>query len=255
MEKKEIKILIVDDVAYMRMLIKQILENIGFLDKNIKIATDGVEALQKCKEFLPDIVVLDLILPKISGLNLIELLLNINYKIKIMVCSIIKDVTVYQKALSKGAIDWIEKPINENLFKSKIEKLILKEAGILQKDAGKLTVPKYDFSEKIGIKLDINKNLQILNLYGKLGDEELKDLKETIMALQIYQYKNVILNFNGVSEFKILSDDIIRLKNEVEKKNGKFVITLLNDQLKDKLSVKELANSIVKTEIQALRQI
>ncbi len=255
MEAKEAKILIVDDMTYVRVNIRKILVNNGFHDSNIMEANDGVSALKMCRKFNPDIVILDLMLPKINGLNLIGLLLSINHRIKIVVCSVIKDTKVYSEALMKGAVSWIQKPVSDENLIPQIEKTLNVESQLSQADINNFVEKSYDYSEKIGIKLDSKKKLQILNLYGILGQNEFRDLKETVSSLKLYKYNNVILNLNGITKFDIAPDKIKDLKNKVEKDKGRFMIVILNESIKKMIEEALGKEYFVKTEIQAVKEL
>lgn len=253
MEKKEIRILIVDDMTYVRKFISKILVENGFRQSNIVEAKDGVEAISKCKSFNPDIVILDIILPRINGVNLIGVLLSLNYKLKIIVCSIIKDTSVYKEALEKGAIGWIQKPVTKEKLLPQMETVLKTESRLNQIDIDRFVKKSYDYSEKFGIKLNFEKNLQIINIYGQLNQEVLKDLKETISSLMVYKYYNVILNLNGVTEFGVTSEEFIKLKAWIEK-NGELKIIVLKKGIIERLNFLD-RRYIVKTEAQAIKEI
>ncbi|MBU1078556.1 MAG: response regulator [Spirochaetes bacterium] len=250
---KNVKILIIDDIMYMRMLIKKLLIKNNF--SNFREAKDGATAIEAFKEFDPDIILLDLLLPKISGLDLIKIFRDINYKIKILVISAVTNKDTQVKAIEKGALDYMTKPVKEDILIKKLNKLITTEAAISQNTIDTLSSHARDFSEKIGIKLDSTKSVQILSIYGVLGDEDITDIKKTLISLQLYNYKSTILNLNGVTDLNTGYENIVKLKDEVEKKSGKFFIVLLKEDLIDKLKDTELFNYIVKTESQAFEKI
>ncbi len=70
-EQKKIKILVVDDEASIRELLSDYLETAGYL---VATAKSGEEALSKADEFLPDFLMLDIILPGVDGINVYETL-------------------------------------------------------------------------------------------------------------------------------------------------------------------------------------
>ncbi len=236
------KILIVDDMTYVRMSLRNYLAKNNF--SHLEEAADGVDALKKVNSFKPDIIILDLNLPKISGMNLIELLLNIRPDLKILICSVTNDLTIYEEALNKGALDWIKKPVHEQELIKKINELRNKET----KNINTLTIQStsdYD-SEKISIKLNMDKYLQTINLYGKFENKDIHDLTETINGLLPYNYKNIIINFNGVTS---LTGDLSPLTNI---KNEKLYFVLLkNDSILEKLKTLNSDLQIFKTTLQA----
>ena len=254
-KKEDIKVFIVDDTAYIRIGIRNILLDNGFINNNIEEAIDGVDALKKCVKFKPDITILDLNLPKIHGSNLIGLLLSTHSEMKILICSCIEDTEVYKDALSKGAVDWLQKPVNEEKVMKKIEKLVKTSSSISTDEINDLTRQVHDYSEKISVKLDLGKNLQILYLYGKFGKDEFTDLKESISSLQLYKYNNVFLNLNGVTQFEIPPEEIGQLKNEIERNKGIFKIILIKEDLKKMLTGPLSGYNMAKTEAHAIKEI
>ena len=119
---KEIKLLIVDDSAFMRQLIKDLLAKY----QNIKIdtASNGKIALQKISEFRPDIITLDIEMNIMNGLELLEVMKNENIFIPTIMLSRFTQVNgeITMKALDLGAIDFISKP-EDSLISLEFDKL------------------------------------------------------------------------------------------------------------------------------------
>jgi two-component system chemotaxis response regulator CheB len=110
---KVIKVLIVDDSSFMRMVISDILENTG--DIEAVTAKNGEEALEIAKEFKPDVVTLDIEMPIMDGLSCLKKLMGKGFIPVIMLSNYTKvgaDCTI--EALSYGAVDFIAKP--QNIF-------------------------------------------------------------------------------------------------------------------------------------------
>lgn len=253
-QREDTKILIVDDIAYIRMLVKRLLQKNRF--KYIREAGDGVQAIEVFKEFKPDIILLDLMLPKISGLDLIRIFLDINYKIKILIVSAIEEKGTQIEAIEKGALDYLIKPIEESTFMDKVNELVDSKSVITPNKIENLTTESHDYSKKLGIKLDFERSLQIINIYGVFNDPEFTDLKKTIMSLQLYHYNNVILNLNGITQYNIDMDNLVKLQDIIDKKKGQFVIVSLQDEIKNKfITSASLKECVVKTEKQALDKL
>lgn len=109
----EQKILVVDDAALNRELLTTYLLNAGF--KNIQTAEDGIDALEKVKQFEPDLVILDLIMPRMDGMDVIKnLRANPKYaQLPIIVQTSISDPEQRVDAWSYGATDVVTKPIHK----------------------------------------------------------------------------------------------------------------------------------------------
>lgn len=78
------RILIVDDAAFMRMMIKDILVKNGF--EVVGEAQDGVEAVEKYAELKPDLVTLDITMPEKDGLTALKEILSSDSDAKVIMC-------------------------------------------------------------------------------------------------------------------------------------------------------------------------
>ncbi len=124
------KILIVDDSAYTRQMIKRILEQEHGLEV-IGIASDGIDAMAKTLRLKPDIITLDFEMPEMDGFSFLRWLMRERPTPVIMVSSHNDSKTVF-KALELGAVDFIAKPTKRaSVELQSIEKdLIRKVRGI-----------------------------------------------------------------------------------------------------------------------------
>lgn len=111
-DKNEIKVLVVDDSAFMRKIIQDILSS----DNEIKVistARNGKEALEKVKSLKPDVITLDVEMPEVDGLSCLKEINKITDIPVIMLSGLTRegaDLTI--RALESGAIDFITKPVN-----------------------------------------------------------------------------------------------------------------------------------------------
>ncbi|APT71437.1 chemotaxis protein CheY [Thermosipho affectus] len=110
MEEKKIKILIVDDSAFMRMILKDVIEK----EKDMKIvgiAKDGLEAVELAIKHKPDVITLDVEMPKLNGIEALKEIMKRSPSRIIMVSSLTEegaDITI--TALQLGAVDFVTKP-------------------------------------------------------------------------------------------------------------------------------------------------
>lgn len=110
------RILICDDEEGVRESLKLILED----DYELSFANTGIEALEKVKDEPPDIVILDIKMPKMSGLETLKRIKKISPKTKIIIASGYKSVETAQEAIKLGASDYIVKPFESNELLKKI---------------------------------------------------------------------------------------------------------------------------------------
>lgn len=119
--KDPIKVLIVDDALFMRKAISEILESDDML-KVIGTARDGIEGLEKIKELKPDVVTLDIDMPRMDGLAAIRHLMIESPVPVVVLSSLFSDGAVTFEALRLGVVDFVPKPsgtISEDMDKSR----------------------------------------------------------------------------------------------------------------------------------------
>lgn len=108
-QEKIVRVLVVDDSAYIRKVLTQILQRSPFIEV-IDTASNGKEALEKVEKLNPDVISLDLIMPEMDGITFIEEQMK-RKPIPIVVCSIASETgELALKALELGAVDFIQKP-------------------------------------------------------------------------------------------------------------------------------------------------
>lgn len=123
-EPKKIKILVVDDDPQIRRLIKVTLQS--KFNFEIIEAENGYTALQKIETEKPFLVILDIMMPELNGIELIEKL-KTNEETKdvpVIICSAVNDRARVVELFSKGVADYIVKPINPIILANKITQYI-----------------------------------------------------------------------------------------------------------------------------------
>ena len=115
--------MIVDDSAFMRKIIADSLEDIKGIEV-AGIARNGIDALEKINLIKPDIITLDIEMPKLNGIETLKRI-NETCKTPVIMLSSVKKTQVTFEALELGALDFIEKPENLNVnlddFKKELE--------------------------------------------------------------------------------------------------------------------------------------
>jgi two-component system chemotaxis response regulator CheY len=117
----EMKILIGDDAPFIREVIRNILASERVIV--LPDACDGEEVVIMAKRYKPDIIFLDLSMPKKNGLEACEEILQALPKTKIIVVSSLHDESIVEKAISLGCIDYIKKPFEVSDILSIIKQL------------------------------------------------------------------------------------------------------------------------------------
>lgn len=115
-------VLVVDDALFVRQTIKRMLEANGHT--MIGEADSGRLALKRYEELEPDVVLLDITMPGMSGIEVLKKLKAINMKAKVIICSSIGQQAIIAEAIQCGAADFIVKPFKEEQVIASLEKVL-----------------------------------------------------------------------------------------------------------------------------------
>ena len=102
------KILLVDDAAFMRKMIKDTLTKNGYTD--VFEAVDGADAVAKFDELAPDLVVMDITMPNMDGLEALKTIRAKDGSANVVMCSAMGQESMVMDAVRSGAKDFIVKP-------------------------------------------------------------------------------------------------------------------------------------------------
>jgi two-component system chemotaxis response regulator CheY len=102
------KILVVDDAQFMRMMLKNILTSNGY--EIAGEAENGVQGIAKFKELKPDLVIMDLIMPEMGGIDAAKEMIKEDPEARILMCSAMGQQALVVEAIQVGAKDFIVKP-------------------------------------------------------------------------------------------------------------------------------------------------
>lgn len=123
MDKRKIQLLVVDDSAFMRSYLKRLLIDSDF--EVIAEASSGEEAIAIYERYQPDLVILDITLPKMDGIETLQKIVQLDPQAKVVMCSSLGQKYLIEKALKIGAKDFIVKPYF-NQFISVLNNVITK---------------------------------------------------------------------------------------------------------------------------------
>ena len=115
-------IMIVDDSRTSRKILKQILEDSGHTV--VGEAVDGEEGYLKYKELKPDLVTLDITMPKLDGLEALQLIKKCNENAKVVMSTAAGQREKMIQAVKYGAAEFIAKPYDEEDVKQVINKIL-----------------------------------------------------------------------------------------------------------------------------------
>lgn len=116
------KVLIVDDAIFVRAAMKKYVEKAGH--EVVGEASDGKESIELFKELEPDGVIMDITMPRMSGIEALKIIKGINSDVKVIMCSAIGQQEAIAAAIQNGASDFVIKPFTEEQIVAKIRQVL-----------------------------------------------------------------------------------------------------------------------------------
>lgn len=116
------RVLIVDDAAFMRMMIREILTKNGY--EVCGEANDGTQAIERYKELKPDLVTMDITMPEMDGIQALREIKKLDANAKVIMCSAMGQQAMVIDAIQAGAKDFIVKPFQQDRVIEAIKKTL-----------------------------------------------------------------------------------------------------------------------------------
>jgi len=218
---KKIKILVVDDEPKIRMFVRANLQARGY---DVYLAQDGIEALEMAARVLPDVIVLDVGMPGMNGIEVCSKIREWS-DTPIIILSVKEDEEIKVKALDEGADDYITKPFS-------LEELLARIRVALRHAAGVPVAARIVFTAG---DLEVDMTKRVVHLRG-----ELVKLTRTEYELLAYLVNNIgkVLSHNeilqnvwgpeygGESEYVRVFIGQLRRKIEDDPSNPRFIVTV-----------------------------
>ena len=118
------RVLIADDASFMRQMIRDIIEPEGW--EVVGEASDGVEVVDKFRKLHPDVVMMDIVMPKRSGIDAVKAIRADAPTARVVMCSALGQETLVTEAIHAGASDFIVKPFKPDAVLSTLRKVVEK---------------------------------------------------------------------------------------------------------------------------------
>lgn len=116
------RVLVVDDAAFMRMMIKDILSKNGF--EVVGEAENGLKAVEKYQELRPDLTTMDITMPEMDGISAVKQIKQIDPAAKVIMCSAMGQQAMVIEAIQSGARDFIVKPFQPDRVLEAVRKAV-----------------------------------------------------------------------------------------------------------------------------------
>lgn len=117
-----VRVLVVDDAAFMRMMVKDILTKNGY--EVVGEAENGMKALEKYQELKPDLITMDITMPEMDGISAVKEIKKVDPNAKIVMCSAIGQQAMVIEAIQAGARDFIVKPFQPDRVLEAVRKAV-----------------------------------------------------------------------------------------------------------------------------------
>ncbi|HED05623.1 MAG TPA: sigma-54-dependent Fis family transcriptional regulator [Ignavibacteria bacterium] len=169
------KILIIDDDQSIRDTLTNYLKKKNF---EIFSAKDGIEGFDKIKKHRPDLVISDIRMPGINGLELLKMIREFDNRINVIIMTAFDDMQSTIKAMQEGAYDFIEKPLELERLKTSIKRVL--ENKLLSDQLASFTS---EYSDGYDVKNTlIGRTKEIKDVYKKIGQVSSSDVTVLIQG-------------------------------------------------------------------------
>lgn len=192
--------LVVDDEPMIWKGMKNLIDWAGFGFSSVETAEDGEAALESIGQKIPDILVTDIMMPKMNGIDLLKNIRNQELDIRVIVLSGYDDFEYVRSMAALGIENYLLKPVNENEFYQTILNVVKKLEKRTEQQA----------ASQLNANL-IRENIINRWIYGSIGENELIDRAEFLgLDLHTGYYRPCILKtFSGdVKKNALLRSDI-----------------------------------------------
>lgn len=116
------RILVCDDAAFMRMMVKDILTKNGY--EVVGEAENGLEAIERYNELKPDLVLMDITMPEMDGITSLKEIISNHPNAKVIMCSAMGQQSMVVDSIQAGARDFIVKPFQVERVIEAIQKVV-----------------------------------------------------------------------------------------------------------------------------------
>ncbi len=116
------KILVVDDAGFMRKMIQTYLRKAGYTE--FVEGEDGAKAVQLYEEEKPDLVLMDITMPNVDGIEALRQIRAKDPNAKVVMCSAMGQESMVMEAIKLGALDFIVKPFKEDRIIQTVTKVL-----------------------------------------------------------------------------------------------------------------------------------
>lgn len=204
-----LKILIAEDERWARENLCELVKKSGGEYELVESAADGEDAIEKIKHFLPDILITDINMPFVNGVQLTEEISRSYPKMVVIVVSGYSDFEYVRKTMLSGAVDYLLKPVSQEDLNSVLQKAEKK----LSSRKNELITESTLFDRKMSLLLDASENddEEIKPDTSFIMDYELRHSGFTLVLFKLHGY----IKFSKIYEIKSIISRVIDDKDSI----------------------------------------
>jgi YesN/AraC family two-component response regulator len=207
------KILIVDDSTVMRKNLYSIFSRNGH--EVVGEAVDGRQAILLYSNLKPDLVTMDITMPKMSGVDAVSEIIKKDSNAKIIMISALNQKQMVFEALKNGAKHYIIKPIDPNTLLGVVNEVLKDDSQVVEEKKEDIV------DDEPGFKIDNKEGKFIVAFNEHLGTKDLSNLDIAIKGLLFIKPLNIVFDFGILQDIhEELVQSIIKLGESIEKSDG-----------------------------------
>ena len=129
------KVLLVDDVAFVRKTLARILSEANYMI--VGEAEDGLTALSMYKQLQPDVVIMDVVMPNMSGIDATRKIVQMDKGARVVIVSAMEQENIVMEAINAGARDYILKPFLAEDILNTLDRVFIGDDQLVEKSMSK----------------------------------------------------------------------------------------------------------------------
>jgi len=218
------KVLIVDDQAHVRNILDFNLKRFGY---EIYVAADGETALKMANKESFDVILLDIMLPNMDGVEVLDIMRKTANPTPVIVVSAKGEQTDIIRALKAGARDYIVKPFNMEVLFQKIAKQIFSGDEPATKE------PEIGVEDNIASKATQKlSSISMLIMNGNIDENDVKTLEEMMQSYFKLKQFSFVLDLSRVLDMRTLAiGKLVKLQQDIQKQNGSLKVYIPQEKL------------------------
>jgi YesN/AraC family two-component response regulator len=223
------RILIVDDSTVMRKNLNSIFTSSGH--EVVGEAADGKQALLLYSELKPDLVTMDITMPKMTGVEVVKQIIDKDRSAKIIMVSALNQKQMVFEALKNGAKHYIIKPIESSQLLSVVNE-------VLENNQEDLAYKKEEIVEiKDGFKVENKEGKFIVSFNEHLNIKAYIRLETMVKGLLFISPLNVMFDFTSLEDISLeILHPIIKVGNSIKIGGGNIDYMISSDKIKTKIN-------------------